>query len=107
MPLPEQRKTPGTTRGSRPNKLAGQPSTTSHIVGQEAAGQRSPLIVYATRFDVIARSRKRRLVLIVVCPFCRDRHTHTAPVDFSSGTRTAACGGRYVLHTARRLAVVA
>lgn len=100
-------KAPGTTRGPRPNKLAGQPSTTSHSVGQDVAGQRSPLVVHAARFDVIARSQNRRLILIVVCPFCRDRHTHTAPVDFSSGIRTAACGARYVLQTARTLAVVA
>ena len=42
---------------------------------------------------------RRRLVLLVCCPFCDLWHVHSAVHDFTSGKRTAACHqGRYVVH---------
>jgi hypothetical protein len=92
------------------NNSAGQGTNPNRRSESAAAKRNRPSrnsSVYAARYDVISRSGKRRLVLIVVCPHCRDSHAHTAPVGFASGIRKAACGGRYVLLTAKQLAVVA
>lgn len=64
-------------------------------------------VVYADRFEVDGRTGRRRLVIIVVCPFCRRRHSHTASPSFTEGRRTAACGGKYQIRTEAPLAMIA
>ena len=50
---------------------------------------------------VSGRHGRPRLLLIVNCPACLEKHAHTAPIDFETGPRTAPCGYRYTLLTTR------
>lgn len=55
----------------------------------------------ATVYRVVGtRGRRRSVILVANCPWCREPHLHTGKPDFVSGKRTASCHqGRYLVHT--------
>lgn len=63
----------------------------------------------ATAYGVVGtRGRRRTILLVTACPFCRCSHQHSAAPDFESGKRTAAChGGRYTVIVGAREGVSA
>lgn len=63
--------------------------------------------VPVTAYEVVGCRGRRRLVLLVEqCPYCRRSHLHSARIDFVSGTRTAAChNGRYLVLVGTRQGV--
>ncbi len=54
--------------------------------------------VHARASLVTGRARSRLAMVVRVCPRCRHAHEHYATPDFTTGTRTAPCGVRYVVH---------
>lgn len=92
-------------RESGPHRSASRQSQTpppSRIVDHSqstATGRPSPVVVLATTYRVVGTRGRRRLVMVLCCPFCHCWHVHSAAPDFASGKRTAACHqGRYVVH---------
>lgn len=61
------------------------------------AEQRDHWRVHAVTYVVAGRCRSRFVLIVSRCPRCGQSHTHTAPMGFVAGMRTAACGVRYVV----------
>ncbi len=58
-----------------------------------------PRLVVATYYEVVGTRGRRRVVLLVPCPWCGYQHLHSAKGTFIAGRRTASSHlGRYEVH---------